>query len=71
MRAEVSTVGPLGKNIALLKICPSVDQGDPAVGVSARIALIRELIQLRDGLDQLDVLDRGELQEILKYACTN
>ena len=70
MRAQRSTVGPLGKNIALLKTCPPVDQGDPTGPLDSRIAQIRELIRLRDGSDRLDVLNMEEIQEMLVYNCT-
>ena len=58
-----------GENIAYLKVCPLVDQGHPSSVVDARISQIRELIRLRDGLDQLDVLSETELQDILEYVC--
>ena len=70
-RAHISTIGPLGKNIAFLKLCHTVGQDYPADWMSARISHIRDLIRLRDGIDQLDVLNHDQLQEILVYACTS
>ena len=70
-RAEYNTIGPMGKNIAYLKVCPPVDQGHPASLVDSRISQIRELIRLRDGLDQLDVLDDTEIRDILDFVCVS
>ena len=70
-RAECNTVGPMGKNIAYLKVCPSVDQDHPANLMDARIKQIRELIRLRDGFDQLDVLNEAEIQGILEFVCVS
>ena len=70
-RAECNTIGPMGKNIAYLKVCPVVDQGHTASLMDARINQIRELIRLRDGLDQLDVLNEVEIQEILVFVCVS
>ena len=71
LKAQSNTTGPLGKNIAYLKVCPPVDQCHPARRVDARISQIRELIRLRDGIDQLDVLNRNEVQEILDFLCVS
>ena len=71
MKAQSNTIGPLGKNIAYLKICPSVDQSHPVQSLDSRISQIRELIRLRDGIDQLDVLNRNELQDILEFLCVS
>ena len=61
----------MGKNIAYLKVCPLGDQGHPASLVDSRISQIRELIRLRDGLDQLDVLDDTEIRDILDFVCVS
>ena len=67
MRAQSNVIGPLGKNIAYLKISPAVDLIHPA----SQIAHIQELIRMRDGLDQLDVLSQDEIKEILEWSCTS
>ena len=59
----------MGKNIAYLKLCPVVDQRHPASLLDSRVNQIRELIRLRDGVDQLDTLSAQELGEILEYIC--
>ena len=71
MRAQFNTIGPIGKNVAYVKVCPLVDQGRNADLMEARISQIRELIRLRDGFDQLEVLNQDELQEILLYVCVS
>ena len=68
-RAEYNTIGPLGKNITYLRVCPPVDQGHPSDLLDARITHIRELIRMRDGFDQTDVLNQEELHDILEYVC--
>ena len=52
-------------------MCPLVDQGHPASLVDTRISQIHELIRLRDGLDQLDVLDDTEIRVILDFVCVS
>ena len=69
MRARFTTIGNMGKNIAYLKLCPLVDRDHSSDHLDSRINQIRELIRLRDGLDQQDVLHVTELQEILEYLC--
>ena len=59
----------MGKNIAYLKLCPVVDQRHPVSLLDSRVNQIRELIRLRDGVDQLDTLSAQELGEILEYIC--
>ena len=73
MRAQSNVIGPLGKNYAHLKISPAVDLTHPAsrIGSDPKIAHIHELIRMRDGLDQLDVLSHDEIVEILGWLCTN
>ena len=73
LRAQNNVIGPLGKNCAYLKISPSAGPALAAnrVSVASRISHIHELIRLRDGLDQLDVLSQEELDEMLVYLCTN
>ena len=72
-RAKTNTVGIMGKNFAYLKLMPKSDQTDSARQslIDARIAQISELIRLRDGSDQVDILDQDELQDILAYICTD
>ena len=73
MRAQSNTIGPLGKNIAYLKTGPPVDLTRPASRMSAdaKIAHIRELMRMRDGLDQQDVLSSSDIADILEWLCTN
>ena len=73
LRAQSNVTGSLGKNNAYLRISPPVDPADPArrMDVDAKIAHIRELIRLRDGLDQLDVLSYDQINDILVYLCTS
>ena len=63
----------MGKNFAYLKLMPKADRTDSARQslIDARIAQISELIRLRDGSDQVDILDQDELQDILAYICTD
>ena len=68
-RAQHNTIGPLGKNITYLKVCTPFDHGRPSDMLDSRITQIRELIRLRDGFDQLDVLNEQEVNEILEYVC--
>ena len=69
-RAHTNTVGPLGKNILYLKTHSKADRDRSVPLESSRIDQIRELIRARDGLDQLSVLNREEIQVILDYVCT-
>ena len=69
-RAHTNTIGPLGKNIVYLNVFSSVDRDSPVSISSSRIDQIRELIRARDGLDQLNVLNRDEINDILNYLCT-
>ena len=69
MRAQHNVTGPMGKNIAYLKIYPLDDQGHSAEEMDSRITQIRELIRVRDGFDHLDVLNATEIQEILDLVC--
>ena len=76
MRAQTNVIGTLGKNHAYLKISPAVGPAHPAsrmqdVDMDAKIAHIHELIRMRDGLEQLDVLSQDELQDILQWLCTS
>ena len=71
MRAQSSTTGPIGKNIAYQKICPDVDQCHSASLLNERIEQIHEILRLRDGIDHLDVLNESELEEILKFLCVS
>ena len=73
MRAQNNTIGPLGRNIAYLKTSPPVDLNHPASQMSAdaKIDHIRELIRMRDGLDQQDVLSSSDIADILEWLCTN
>ena len=69
LRAQRNTIGPLGKNITYLKVCPTDDRGHSVDLFESRIAHIRELVRIRDGLDQLDTLNAAELEDILEYVC--
>ena len=71
MRAQFNTIGPIGKNIAYVKVCPLVDRRCHEDLMEARISQIRELIRLRDGFDQLEVLNQDELHDILMYVCVS
>ena len=68
-RAHTNTVGPLGKDILYLKTHSTADRDRSVPFESSRIDQIRELIRARDGLDQLSVLNREEIQDILDYVC--
>ena len=72
-RAQTNTFGAMGRNFAYLKLISKSDQIDSAkqTYIDARIAQISELIRLRDGSDQIDVLDQDELQDILVHVCTD
>ena len=72
-RAQTNTLGTMGKNFVYLKVMPKSDQADSDKQslIDARISQINELIRLRDGSDQVDILDQDDLQEILVYLCTD
>ena len=70
-RAQSNTAGPLGKNIVYLKLYPSVEQCQSAGLMNERIEQIRELIRLRDGIDQLEVLSMSEVEDILTFLCVS
>ena len=55
---------------ALLKTHSTADRDRYVPLKSSPIDQIRELIRARDGLDQLSVLNREEIQDILDYVCT-
>ena len=73
MRAQSNVIGPIGRNNVYLKISSPVDLTHPAsrMRTDAKIAHIHELIRMRDGLDQQDVLSSDEIADLLKWLCTS
>ena len=68
-RSQSNTIGPMGKNIAYLKVCPLAEQCHSASLMGVRVEQIRELIRLREGIDRQDVLSESDLEDILHFLC--
>ena len=71
-RAQGNTTGIMGRNFAYLKVYSLSDRAHPSARMNTgeRVNQIHEIIRVRDGFDQQNILSQDELNEILNVLCT-
>ena len=68
MRARVCTYGSLGRNY--VRLMNEVAHTDPSTELLARSQMIKDLIDVRDGISFVNGLSYDEVNDMVDYLCT-
>ena len=68
MRARVCTYGSLGRNY--VRLMNEVAHTDPSAELLARSQMIKDLIDVRDGISFVNGLSYDEVNDMVNYLCT-